>query len=412
VVTAAKVGDQWSLSVADGPRRRIYTQAQLLEMILCLAKCCGGDHQDQPPSDTLQITGIQFLRVTGTGAPEANLPTRLVGISPRQPDAYPPVFDAIPPPAGGIGGGGDWDPIVLRISFNQAIEGSTVTLLPPLPHDPLGYTLTVAPLDTPGGTENETQPFQSLLEDANSVLMICPGAPGAYRLIMRGDPVPASPPGSGPGLPAVTTWDPDPAKRRNLDGEVGRPPHFPSGDNADGGNFEYSYELRPKDAADPFRIERIVFQHDDAATPIPIDLTRTGSAPPPWTPGTTFSFQKEFDTIRIVFNAPVDVDSVRAGLAITSDVGGGGPVPGDITADPHDKNTIVRAHLVPESVNPKPYPEGNYTVELSSGVIKDVPVPGTTARSLSGKAHSPDPPLPTEGVPGADKFTFYFTVTA
>jgi len=235
LVTARREGDEWSLSLSDGPRRRIYTQAQLLEMILCLAKCCGSGHPEVPPTDTLKIMDLQFLRITATGAPVANFPPRLDPVSPRQAGVYPLVFDALPASRD------TWDPLVLRVVFNKAVEGSTVVAYPLLPKQPLGYALTRTP---PGGTEAEVSGITSLLEDANSLLLICPGDPGVYTLVMRGDPVAAT--ASDPALPAVTTWDLDPAKRRRLDGD-NVPPQFPSGvDNTEGGDFIFQFVLSRK----------------------------------------------------------------------------------------------------------------------------------------------------------------------
>lgn len=394
LVTAKNGGNTWTLTVADGPRRRIYTQAQLLEMILCLAKCCGdhpGDHPEEPPppSETLRITGIEFLRLTTSGPP-TNLIRELVPASPRQPGAYPPVFDASAYSA--TSSSLRWEPIVLRVTFNKAIEGSAVTLRPPLPSQPLGYTLMVGPLDVPPGQEIEAQVNLSNLEDANTVVMSCAGDPGAYTLIVRGDPVAVS---GGPGLPAVTTWDLDPTKRRRLNGEVDRPPQFPSGKGGDGGDFEYSYELRELPPVDkPFRIERITFMEGSIDKPELVEKS------------TTLPRVMNVDRFRIVFNAPVNLASAHAGVIVTR---AGVAVTGGIEPDPNnDPNAVIYVHR--EGTAPTPFPGATYVATLSASAIKDVPPTGGNTRLLSGRLHSPDPPLPSEGTPGTDDFVFDFTI--
>jgi hypothetical protein len=112
------------------------------------------------------------------------------------------------------------------------------------------------------------------------------------------------------------------------------------------------------------------------------------------------------DRFRILFNAPVNLDSARAGVTVTR---AGVAVTGGIEPDPNnDPKAVIYVHR--EGTLPNPFPVATYVATASASAIKDVPPLGGNIRVLSGKAHSPDPPLPSEGAPGADDFVFDFTI--
>jgi hypothetical protein len=208
----------------------LYSQAQLLDLVLCMAqtvaRCCGGDVvvEPPPPGETLRLTAIDFVRVT-TVASHAGV------------DVIAPLgaLDAVPsfsigavtgPPTYSTGNAGVAPPSV-RFTFNRPLDGTSVSWL-------LGGT-GVTVTDQAGAPAV----VQSLLLDANVLLVMLSGlGPGVYRMALRGT--------EAAGLPPIRSWDPDPTRRRPLDGEPGSPAApLPSGDGTDGGDFAFSFELVP-----------------------------------------------------------------------------------------------------------------------------------------------------------------------
>jgi len=121
---------------------------------------------------------------------------------------------------------------------------------------------------------------------------------------------------------------------------------------------------------------------------------------------TSFTRALAVDRFRMIFNAPMNLASAQAGVTVTR---GGVAVTGTVEADPNnDPKTVLYIHR--EGPVATAFPLGKYEVNISAATIKDVPAAGAPTRLLAGKPHSPDPPLPSEGAPGADDFLFYFTV--
>jgi len=379
LVTVTEVDNGiFRLTVVNDPRVYIHSQAQLLDALLCLAetvaRCCGTTHTDPTDDDTLKVTELGFWRVE-TGPPMAVFPPKLVSAL-RVPDSTPPVFIAKGSPL--FGSSSSWDPLLIRISFNKPLDGASVFSYPE--KRPVGFVVTVAELDTPPpqpGQEVEASPVYAFLENANVMLMTCPGDPGSYKLTLRGDPVVPTDP-KEPTLPAIFSWDLDPAKRRRLDGELSTPPTFPSGNQIDGGDFIYAFEIRhvSDTTFKILKIELLVNEQDD----VPL-VQRTGTV------------LESASGLRVTFNGPVDMTSVRKAMFVNN-----AHIDGADVSDDGPNAFIYNKQL-----------DGHYEVKLSSSIM-DVPLPGKNARGLDGEAHQPDPPLPSGSEQGDGDFVFNFQV--
>lgn len=372
-VTVPTPPDGIRVSVSDDPRVHIHSQAQMLDAILCLAKtvaeCCGTPNtvQPQPPIDDMPtVTELAFLRL------EAG---QLVTVAPRA-GTSPPVFDAKETAAGS----GQWDSIHLRISFSSAIDGANI-ISPP--NQPRGFEVTVAPL---GGGGTAATGATAVLENANVVLITCPGDPGGYVLTLRGDP-------AGLNQTPIVSWDLDPAKRKRLDGEFRG--QFPSGDQNEGGDFVYAFEIRGAAPPNTFRIVRIEFL--SGANPIAELTTRTG---------TKFQPARRVNAFRVVFNADVNLRTASRRGAVTV-TRAGNPVNGSVEAVSGDTKAFEYRLTRNATGTPE---QGEYEVRLSGEIITDVPPPGAHARLLDGNPQPQDPPVPSGDGHERGDFIFRFTI--
>lgn len=295
----------------DG-RRYVYSQAQLLDMILCLgekvAECCGSDPGVPPPvaDGTLKVTKLSFwrgpddtqtIRVVGD-----TTPSELIEVHPHAPPSDPLVFDAVGHDFGaGLTDRADSasrEMLYIRLGFNKPVDGTTLVSLPGQLTHPVGIVVTLRETDSVTGQPVDTPiPVFRLLEDANALLVICPGAPGVYTLTLFGD--------ATGNQPAVRSWDADPLERKRLDGEPRATTIVPSGNDVEGGNFAFSFEIRVAAAKPLPAVETIQFVRANGEL---VDV----AAPPAFNAA-------ELTGFRAVFTAEVAEASLRNDVVMTLD---------------------------------------------------------------------------------------------
>jgi len=185
LVTAKKSGDAWILTVADGSRRRVYTQAQLLEMILCLAACCSGGHTtttETPTTKPFQVTGVELgtARVTGNII-DLNpvTPTTVAGISTY---TFARSTDDETEVAG---------PIIIRVTFNGKLDKATVALPAALTAHSVSLTITddqtdpATPVEVPVSIQFAMVPDSPIAESSTLMLFLSAGERGTTTNVLR-----------------------------------------------------------------------------------------------------------------------------------------------------------------------------------------------------------------------------------
>jgi len=178
LVTAKKDGDTWTLAVADGPRRRVYTQAQLLETILCLVACCSGGRTtttDHPTTKPFQVTGVELgtARVTGNIVdlnPVA--PTAVAGVSTY---TFPRSEDDDTAVAG---------PVIIRVTFNGKLDNASVALAAALSARSVSLTVTddqtdpANPVEVPVSIQFAMVPDSQIADSSTLMLFMTGGQRG------------------------------------------------------------------------------------------------------------------------------------------------------------------------------------------------------------------------------------------
>jgi hypothetical protein len=185
LVTAKKDGDAWTLTVADGPRRRVYTQAQLQETILCLVACCSGGHTtitEPPPTKLFQVTGVELgtARVTGN----------IIDLNPVTSAAGPGVPAYSFPHAENdetlVAG-----PVIIRVTFNGKLDTATVALAAAGTARSVLLTITddqtdpVNPVEVPVPIQLAIVPDSEIADSSTLMLFMNGGQSGMIMNVMR-----------------------------------------------------------------------------------------------------------------------------------------------------------------------------------------------------------------------------------
>jgi DNA-binding beta-propeller fold protein YncE len=201
---------------ACSSRRIIYSNAMLLDFILCLAdrveECCGGEMAPAPPSQppepetTLRIQEITFLSGANQVAGSLDSP------------AEPKKFRR------------DARISAIRVVFNKAIDLASVTVATSAATmDKASFLVQRGPSFRDDFGRSSFVVGKIVADGARAVRFVVkqsPFKPGAYGVVLFGDADPSL------GRPAIA----DPTGAR-LDGK----PSLPSGDGAQGGNFKFGF---------------------------------------------------------------------------------------------------------------------------------------------------------------------------
>lgn len=233
-----KAGDPLAIEDYDSTGRvNLYSQSQLLEMILCLAgkltECCDTKPEEPPVQETLRVTNVELV---GSGSrSDANIPADVwIALLPHS-GSNPPSYAHAAVAA--------VRRLALRVTFNQPVDSSSLPLALLNAPGPFSVNLVGPPAADP--TNPVSLQVSALLPNAN-VLMIFEDAkyggleiPGQYALELFGSDV-----ATAPAHAALRSWAADPSQSHILDG---LPSTLPSGDGHDGGDFEFKFVIEPAD---------------------------------------------------------------------------------------------------------------------------------------------------------------------
>jgi hypothetical protein len=208
-----------------GVRTVLYSNAMLLEMILCLAarveQCCGGDGPPPPPppKQMLTVVGMRLLDANGGLLHAYASPADNPQLSLRRPPAF------------------------IEVTISEPEDTTTVvtgTYAPP--QDPRTFSFLVLGEDREvfthayvPGTLVFTGPEVVRFEFAPSALGGHALPAGRYEVLLFGDPGVAP----QPARPAITSAPP--SDRVRLDGKVFGP--IPPGTGSEGGTFKFGFSL-------------------------------------------------------------------------------------------------------------------------------------------------------------------------
>jgi hypothetical protein len=398
--------------VSADPRVRIYTQAQMLDMILCLANCgCSGQappqqQQQQPPPVTplFQVNAVEVVAQTPSLSPPAPGQDRYVTLAPVATAPWPVFWS-------GASGRPQTIPYAVRVTFNQGIDATSIP-------DPftgstnnsvaLSLTVPASPLATAAlrVVALREQPNQMILvaiglADAGGVVLTNQVAffgikdvggggrggglmpPGIYQLTLFGDADSVHTP--------IMSWAHDDVATQRLDGEWTDPNRFPapgehSGtDNAPGGNFSVTFEIR-----ETLRLNNVV-------TPAGFFYGGTDPISLQWIDGgmdLTFAFNKAFDPATIASGVSAKIKS--DGTDLTQN---------NVTLDPADKTSVTITFGFPSPASKG----GPYDVTVTLlGLAGGLAEPGGAL--FDGHSNATND-LPTgDGVPGGN-YTFTLHVS-
>lgn len=402
LITVAKENAAWSLSLPSGfakPRVQLYSQAQMLEMILCLANCCTGGHTDPIPTtkETLRVEKVEVVAFDSDVTPP-----RLVALVPAKntkPPAFLPASETDPARV----------PLALRVTFNQPIDtgsipdpiaGSTsnsIRLVRAAKPQDLELRV-IAVTEQPNvviilgiapstGLQIESRVGVSAVLGAASAMG--PLGPGLYTLTLRGDNVSAH--------TAIVSWPP--AVSQALDGEWGEADKFPdveedpdarSGNEVAGGDLVVRFEIR-----DTLRLSGITTNQGSVtstADPVPLQWSKSGIE------------------VALLFNRAVDQKTLAKGITVTLP-DGTSPKAKSIKTELDGTRAVVTYPAGRTDAFPQPGVDESYiaivTLSGSTGGIAEPAAAGSTA--FDGDPTANDE-LPTgDGVSGGD-FTFMLTI--
>jgi hypothetical protein len=373
-VTKAKDGT-WALlpDVSKEPRVEIYSQAQLLEMILCLTKCCASHEPPIAPpiaGDTLRVKSVELVA--------------------RRQDGNYVTIDPDPTASGRKY---SWPPSA-RLEINPMWAGLQITFTQPVDSTSLPLASSHSAIIIPSvklvrsrvGRAEQSFTLSGLLLEPN-VILLSPMSSnpalvqtladaGLYTLTLYGSDSPDE-------HQSVRSWASDPGKRRLLDGEfVDR--KFPSGEDHDGGDFIFEFEIA-EIAEDTLQLVGVTVDRIQLGAGVDLSVKWSDNGVP----------------IELTFNKAVSPESLAKGVTVTTPIRGTTAAFKGITMVSEDRQYVLTFSVPPPG-------GGSYdaTFRLSGAVIK-----GSDGGQFNGTDANKPQSLPSGGVPGGD-FWFKVQITA